>query len=334
VGDDRSIGELARESGLSVSALRFYDGAGVLRPARVDGGTGYRWYAAGQVRQARLIAALRRVRMPLPDICTVLAGGGAATAVLDRHLRRLEDGLTDARRQLAAARDLLTNVEARMTRLMINGADLDAAVAAVRFAVSADPELPALTGILLDFDGTVLRLVATDRFRLAVATVPVRGQDGPPAQALVPAGGLTGGAGAGGDLTLELSPSVVTLGDRKLDTLDAAFPDYRRLLPGEPARQVTVPAAELRERLAAGPVRIVQAHTVSALLVGDGRVEVIDHDHPDAIGVNREFLLQAIEAGGAGQLRLGLDGPIEPLVLLDPDRPGDLSLLMPVRLTS
>lgn len=35
----RSIGALARESGLTVGALRFYDAAGVLRPARVDPGT-------------------------------------------------------------------------------------------------------------------------------------------------------------------------------------------------------------------------------------------------------------------------------------------------------
>lgn len=32
----RGIGRLARESGLTVSALRFYDGAGVLVPAHAD----------------------------------------------------------------------------------------------------------------------------------------------------------------------------------------------------------------------------------------------------------------------------------------------------------
>jgi len=40
----RGIGEVARASGLSVSALRFYDGAGVLVPAEVDPATGYRRY--------------------------------------------------------------------------------------------------------------------------------------------------------------------------------------------------------------------------------------------------------------------------------------------------
>jgi hypothetical protein len=42
VEDSRlSIGEVARASGLPVSALRFYDGAGVLVPASVDPRTGY-----------------------------------------------------------------------------------------------------------------------------------------------------------------------------------------------------------------------------------------------------------------------------------------------------
>ena len=31
----RGIGQMARESGLTVSALRFYDGAGVLVPIRL-----------------------------------------------------------------------------------------------------------------------------------------------------------------------------------------------------------------------------------------------------------------------------------------------------------
>ncbi len=72
-GTVRTIGRMARESGLSVSALRFYDGAGVLIPANVDPGTGYRYYAPDQVVVARLVASLRRVGMPLAGIREVLA---------------------------------------------------------------------------------------------------------------------------------------------------------------------------------------------------------------------------------------------------------------------
>ena len=67
------IGEMARASGLSVSALRFYDGAGVLVPAEVDPLTGYRRYADDQLRAARLVAGLRRVGMPVAGITRAVA---------------------------------------------------------------------------------------------------------------------------------------------------------------------------------------------------------------------------------------------------------------------
>ena len=68
----RGIGRLARDSGLTVSALRFYDGAGVLVPAHVDPQSSYRWYSDEQVLVARLVARLRRVGMPVADIRRVV----------------------------------------------------------------------------------------------------------------------------------------------------------------------------------------------------------------------------------------------------------------------
>ena len=68
-----SIGEFARLSRLSPKALRLYDELGLLLPARVDPDTGYRWYAATQLDQARLVASLRRIGVPLAQIKDILA---------------------------------------------------------------------------------------------------------------------------------------------------------------------------------------------------------------------------------------------------------------------
>ena len=108
----RSIGEMARDSGLSVSALRFYDGAGVLVPAWVDPVSGYRWYGPEQLEEARLLARLRRAGMALADIRLVLAGWSSADTdlvrkLLQAHLRRLELGLSDARVEFSMVRALL-----------------------------------------------------------------------------------------------------------------------------------------------------------------------------------------------------------------------------------
>jgi DNA-binding transcriptional MerR regulator len=67
-----SIGEFARMSGLSPRALRLYDEVGLLRPARVDPHSGYRWYAAGQAEQARLVVSLRHLGVPLTRIATII----------------------------------------------------------------------------------------------------------------------------------------------------------------------------------------------------------------------------------------------------------------------
>jgi hypothetical protein len=67
---------MARDSGLSVSALRFYDGAGVLVPAWVDPVSGYRWYGPEQLEESRLPARLRRaLSLRLPASRARSAGG-------------------------------------------------------------------------------------------------------------------------------------------------------------------------------------------------------------------------------------------------------------------
>lgn len=98
-----TIGEFARASRLSAKALRLYDELGLLRPVVVDPGNGYRRYAPEQLEQARLVAWLRRIGMPLAEIRTVveLPAADAARAV-ERYWQRVEAD-TDAKRELAAA---------------------------------------------------------------------------------------------------------------------------------------------------------------------------------------------------------------------------------------
>lgn len=67
-----TIGEFSQASRLSPKALRLYDELGLLEPARVDPYTGYRWYAPGQLERARLVAALRRLAVPLAEIKDVV----------------------------------------------------------------------------------------------------------------------------------------------------------------------------------------------------------------------------------------------------------------------
>jgi len=71
-----SIGEFSRLSRLSPKALRLYDDLGLLVPDHVDAATGYRWYADTQLDQARVVALLRRIGVPLAQIRDMLVSVG------------------------------------------------------------------------------------------------------------------------------------------------------------------------------------------------------------------------------------------------------------------
>ncbi|MFC0002874.1 DNA polymerase III subunit beta family protein [Micromonospora siamensis] len=354
----RSIGELARASGLTVSALRFYDRSGVLAPALVDPVTGYRWYAEDQVAPARLVAGLRRVGMPLAGIVEALRHRhepAVVGALLDAHLRRLEDGLADARRELFRIRTLIDPEESEMTtRLALSRTDLAAAVDAVRFAVGADPELPVLAGVLLDVEPDGVRLIATDRHRLATARVGAE-VSGPPVRFLLPVAAvdelraLLDAVGPAVELTVTPDELTAAVADRvvRAAPLPYDFPDLHRLLrdavSATPALRVPLDVAALRAALTAPDVPVqVREHEgaryeVTVLGLAGGGLRVLAADEPATaevvrVGVNRHYLLDALDAGGAGQLVLELDGPITPLAVR---RPGDgdaFSILMPVRL--
>lgn len=355
----RSIGETAHASGLGVSALRFYDRAGVLVPVRVDPVTGYRWYGREQLEEARVLARLRRAGMPLADIRLVLAAwSGADTGLvrtlLEAHLRRLRTGLSEARGEFSALRALLDQRENDMpalhtapttpVHLSVPAPALAAALDAVRFAAGTDPELPMLGGILLDVDGDALHTVATDRYRMAVSRASVTGHDGPRVQAVVPtplADAMRALLGGDEPVHLELDGDRVTLeaGDRQVAgrRLGHDFPDYRRLVHLPAGRRAVVDAPAFRAALETGPVHEHDDSTaeLSVLEVPeDGTVTVCGtaETGPDRIAVNREFLLQALTAAAHDDLVLESTSSTAPLAIRRPDDEHTFSLLMPVRL--
>jgi DNA-binding transcriptional MerR regulator len=346
----RGIGEVARASGLSVSALRFYDGAGVLVPAEVDPVTGYRRYADEQVRAARLIAGLRRVGMPVAEIARAVLDLGDPDAVrrrLDQHRRRLEDGLADAQREILRIHTLLDLEDKIMTRVSLPAAALAAAMEAVRFAAPADLDGPVPAGLHAESDGKTLTLVATDRYRLAVAEVVADSIEGPPIRAFLPLTFVDQvRAVRAGQVTLDLTgeSARAETGDGVVEAkpLPFDFPDFRRLLPvGEQARRITIDTAGLREAVAAAPNMTREhegtAYEISVLGIDPaGGVRLVAEsdwaaDAASHVAVRREFLLEALDAGAAGQMVLELDGPIKPLAFRVPGDDSRFSILMPVR---
>ena len=107
--EEMSIGEFARRSRLSPKALRLYDGLGLLSPARVDELSGYRYYEDAQLGQARLIATLRQVGVPLTTLKELLALGPAEMA------ERVTAFWREAEDRHAGQRELVTALVDRLT---------------------------------------------------------------------------------------------------------------------------------------------------------------------------------------------------------------------------
>lgn len=97
------VGEAARQAGVEVSALRFWEQEGLLHPRR-DAESGYRLYDEEQLLRVQVIALLRRAGYGVEALRPVLDGLAAgrpeqAVAAAEQQLRELAEA---ARRQVAA----------------------------------------------------------------------------------------------------------------------------------------------------------------------------------------------------------------------------------------
>lgn len=113
-----SIGEFARHGRVSVRMLRHYDATGLLRPARVEEASGYRFYAAGQLARLNRIIALKDLGFSLDQVRSMLDEQVSAEQL--RGMLRLRQAELQSR--LSADRARLAQVEARLQIIEREGA--------------------------------------------------------------------------------------------------------------------------------------------------------------------------------------------------------------------
>ncbi len=68
------IGEFSKLSQVTVKTLRYYDEIGLLKPARIDRFTSYRYYSASQLPRLNRILALKDLGLSLTQIAYLLDG--------------------------------------------------------------------------------------------------------------------------------------------------------------------------------------------------------------------------------------------------------------------
>jgi DNA polymerase-3 subunit beta len=244
-----------------------------------------------------------------------------------------------------------------------------AAVAQVALAAGRDDTLPVLTGVRIEIEGDQLTLAATDRYRLAVRTLPWKPETpGLSATALVPARTLADTAKAltgGPEVLLALSTGgsgegMIGFegGGRRTTSrlLEGEFPKYRSLLPNESsafAEVSTAPLVEAVKRVALvaarnAPVRLSFSAEGVVLEAGgqddaqaSERLECGWEGEEMSIAFNPQYLLDGLGAVDSDTTTLSFTGPTRPAVLTGkrhsdagPTSTADYRyLLMPVRLS-
>ncbi len=238
------------------------------------------------------------------------------------------------------------------------------AVAQVTVAASRDETLPILTGVRMEIDGERLTLLATDRYRLAMRTLPWR-PSGPDlsAIALVRARTLSEVAralGATGDVELALATGGGSeligfeAGGRRTTSLlvDGEYPKVRALFPASSPTYAVVATAAVVEavrRVALvaernTPVRLTFTDGSLTLEAGAGEdaqaseaVECALTGEELSVAFNPAYLLDGLGALTRPYARLSFTQASKPAVISgqqEPEADDDDSyryLLMPVR---
>ncbi|MGK8556419.1 MerR family transcriptional regulator [Nocardia gipuzkoensis] len=334
-----TIGVLARASGLTASALRFYDDCGLLVPARVDPLTGYRYYTEAQRGRATLIRQLRAIDLPLETIAEILSGdAGRARGLLDRHVDEL------ARRASEAARVAVMVKRSLGPYVAVSSAAMTQALDQVRTAAARTREIPVLAGVLLEAAGNALTLTATDRYRLSTRTVVANTQHGGDWSRVLAPDGL----GSITDWLRTVDEVVATPTDDGLvltgngtehrsAVIDEPFPDHRVVLSGlGPARTRVIAARGCLLsvlEMATATVRFAIDSTGIQVSAGDvaHRLPATVTGSAITLSFDPATLLPAVQTALGPDLMLDITSTDQPVVLRSATD-GDLTTLaMPTR---
>lgn len=106
-----SIGDFSKINRITPKTLRHYDRIGLLKPARIDDWTGYRYYSAGQLPLIKRILILKELRFSLTDIREILEEEENLTAMLQRREAELERSVREEKARLQRVRAYLERIK-------------------------------------------------------------------------------------------------------------------------------------------------------------------------------------------------------------------------------
>jgi DNA polymerase III subunit beta len=241
--------------------------------------------------------------------------------------------------------------------LELSQADLGRLIAKTHFSMAQQDVRYYLNGTLLETDGKLLRTVATDGHRLAIAEAQLSegGKAIQAQQVIVPRKGileLQRILGVEGDVQVSIGSNHIraTIGDIRFTSklIDGKFPEYSRVIPASPTKIIAADRETLRQalhrtailsnekyrgvRLALAKNSLkLQAHNPEQEEAED-EVEIVYGGDELEIGFNVTYLLEALSAVDGDKVEIGLTDANSSCLIRAPDVANVRYVVMPMRL--
>ncbi len=243
----------------------------------------------------------------------------------------------------------------------ITGEVLVETVEKVSRSYSRDETRPVLTGILINFEDSRVRMVTTDSYRLSIKESELATTFEGSRQAIIPARAMqevsrifSGSEVEQIEISLSENQALFRIGDVLLGTrlIEGNFPEYKRLLPDQFEREISVPREDLLEtlrRVNLFATRQTPPVPVS-LSFSDGAVEVVvrsqeigeAHEKLPAssedefhISFNPGYLLDGVSAVDSKNVIFKFNESLKPGLIVPAadgeEEPDFLYLIMPMR---
>ena len=242
--------------------------------------------------------------------------------------------------------------------LTLTQGDLRAMISQTIFAVSDNESRPIHTGALFETEGETLTMVAVDGYRLALRREKLTGPADDGLSFVVPGAALSEVEKICADSDEEVT---VTQGDRHVmfrtgDTtlvarrLEGEFLNYRQTIPKNNAVMLEAEAADLQRSIDRASLIINEKlksplrckfedgslSITSKTAIGSAfdRCPVAGDGKGLEIGFNNRFLMEAVKAAPASRVRLELNTPTSPCLILplEGEKDNFLYMVLPVRL--
>jgi DNA polymerase-3 subunit beta len=242
----------------------------------------------------------------------------------------------------------------------LDGAILREMVDKTIFAVSSDESRYNLTGVFITEkdggEGKVLRMVATDGYRLSLIDRPLnRNLSGIENGILLPRKGLTELnklLDEGSEVWVKLKNNnfivrrhpVVLI----MRLLDAEFPDYQQVIPANTKRHIRMSRNQIRESLqrvsllSSEKTRGVKFHFSQDLLelssynpdFGEAKEELsVDYKGEDlTMGFNYRFFLEVLDILDSDEILFDLEDVVSPAVIRPANDDKHICVVMPMRI--